>query len=914
MENLISSQVDGENEVNTWLDSQVLAAGPRPIIERLKEASTDNIIKRTEHLVFKIEELVFYEEDLAPPELPPGVLVNALFDQSTTIYERRRPLRTDVDELFRLKEISLARFLLLICVLCEKLNKVVTEEERARYLTAGWQQKYRGTALKAFLRAMQWYEEDYREKSHYGRMIAIIQSSGSGKSRLVHELSLNYPVMNVNFRKGTDDTSGWPPGDRMALEFFKKQSDLSKAATIATKMIKGEEIAAAFLGALMGVIADEWDISLLMGDESLSRCGLPNSPEAERRETFFRKVSDRATDLLLKNEDILLDDRSWIGNPGRVRPEKTFATEKERRAYEDKLKEGSREWHQRLFKLFCQQDFDRVTQKLHEAGQTKFFLVLDECTALEMAKGNDSEGPRCGISLIAVQRILKAAEHMKNPVCFWFLLLDTNPSVVLFDPPRPITSSFRLTAPLQPLPPFVYLGFNQHIDRMRKEKAFDSLYLNNLKYSGRPYWSTLMPHDVVDTAIVKLFCIHEPKDFNPFNQHHVLAAFAARACLQFEENEATKLLAANAVSRHMRILLSVINAELSTTAPSEPVLAIAAAVALNISETTYNKSLHTLFRNWKRQNPVLAPGDMGELCSRLLLLLARDRATIRFRGEFVQNDTSVPDSMHRIHAIELHEFLTVLLGEPEKAFGLFEKGPAKQLIEFCKKKWINFTHFTRFEKEIDELTLDELEHAWFFGAAIQCCPTQAVIDGGFVYYDGSLDEPFDRCRLRFLPYQTTVRGPTASASTKTGLGLTAPPILHPGQHGTESQRVKPQTIVLLMDFKSTSTFQDNGQMSRLELRQAEATTCWRGYADPNQGEEEPANFFINVRGYSPVQYPVMLPFDSSLQPVLIDILEDQMDTELQAMEDEMKEAMYVIEQRANVQRSNQEEKEMRQQE
>ncbi|KAA1465896.1 hypothetical protein DENSPDRAFT_846505 [Dentipellis sp. KUC8613] len=193
----------------------------------------------------------------------------------------------------------------------------------------------------------------------------------------------------------------------------------------------------------------------------------------------------------------------------------------------------------------------------------------------------------------------------------------------------------------------------------------------------------------------------------------------------------------------------------------------------------------------------------------------------------------------------LSNFMT-LLGDT--AFGFKETKLAAELLSFCQNKWINFTHFVKIEKEIIDLTLDDLEHVWFFGAAIQCCRSQAVIDGGIVCHDGPLEGPFDRQHLGFLPYQTTAR--SSNAPSKVGLGLTAPPILHPEQHGSKLQRVKSQTIVLLMDFKSTSVFRENSQMTRLELRGAETNVQWKGYADPALGEKEPKNFFINIRGCS----------------------------------------------------------------
>jgi len=68
------------------------------------------------------------------------------------------------------------------------------------------------------------------------------------------------------------------------------------------------------------------------------------------------------------------------------------------------------------------------------------------------------------------------------------------------------------------------------------------------------------------------------------------------------------------------------------------------------------------------------------------------------------------------------------------------------------------------------------------------------------------------------------------------------------------ERVKSQTIVLLMDLRSYSVFEETGRMTGLELRAAERATRWAGYADPAKGEEEPQNFFLNIRGCSLTVY------------------------------------------------------------
>lgn len=247
-------------------------------------------------------------------------------------------------------------------------------------------------------------------------------------------------------------------------------------------------MAAAFLGALIAAIADGWDISLLKALDPKFSYGLPDTPEAARRQEFFKVVCDNAKTMLHKRSAFLAEKRRWIQS---LRPApKEGAPNNERKKYDEELSKSSSQWHAELFAEFCQPAFKRLSAKLHAAGHTKFFLALDECTILGGTSANERE-PSRKCSLIAFQRILKAAEHMTTPVSFWFLTLDTSSSAAMLAPSGPLAPSARLTADLMPLPPFTYMDFNQLRHRFRTDTASASLDIENLKYLGRPVCSRI---------------------------------------------------------------------------------------------------------------------------------------------------------------------------------------------------------------------------------------------------------------------------------------------------------------------------------------------------------------------------------------------------------------------------------------
>jgi len=56
-------------------------------------------------------------------------------------------------------------------------------------LHAMFSRKYKGDFHKLFVGALDDYQKIYDQQKHFGRIIPIIQSSGTGKSRLVREMA-----------------------------------------------------------------------------------------------------------------------------------------------------------------------------------------------------------------------------------------------------------------------------------------------------------------------------------------------------------------------------------------------------------------------------------------------------------------------------------------------------------------------------------------------------------------------------------------------------------------------------------------------------------------------------------------------------------------------------------------------------
>ncbi|EIM81087.1 uncharacterized protein STEHIDRAFT_150135 [Stereum hirsutum FP-91666 SS1] len=859
-----SQTVAGEEAVAAWLDS--LPESDTHLIYSTSSTTKDFIAKQfvsEAHGFIGLMITIVRTWMVADSNCsgPPKELVDALH-----LTDTGRPLREDAVFLFG--KHPLPRFLLLACVPESELNRLDA------LLHAGFQQEYIGGALTRFMTAFELCKADYKPQRHYGRVIPIVQSSGSGKSRLVKELSKTHPLVSVCFRDDAKPTSGWPPGDVPPQEFF--------ALHARTKHYKGEEQAAAFLGALMEVISETIDISKkdILADWDHPA---PGEEEQSSRRRLLQLAMARATTVLSTHTSWLESEREWITRLKEMSSRTSTSPKKI-----DFPLTTSVDWHKILFQKFCTKGFNDLNDKLVALGHDTFFLTLDECAALGETTEPVDIDPLSHITLIAMHRILKAADTLNTKVQFWFLLLDTDPSRYLREPSGPRNSSSRLVRPLLPLPPFVYLGFNQMAHGIKIRTAREALSIKHLQRFGRPYWSTLPPSMVVQSATEKLFCVskYSPVKFYAGYEDHAFAAFASRAALELCNNEAGTRLAAEDVNHHMRVVTAIVGDKVETKAPSEPALALAAATALTANEEVYNTALNTLL-NLILKDLIHNRGDQGELCSRLLFILSRDQAALSVHGKFMDEHKT------HVHAVTLAAILETLLGPqygcPDPMSPLLPK-----IRTFCRARFVHWTHFHTLTRTLDEIPVDLLEWAWFVGAAIQCAHNQPVIDGFMVHYFGDLDKPYDRERLGIVAWQTKAK--EESAAHELGSLLTVPPIVYKDENGI-ARRVKDETIVILMDFRTE--IGESGSGTQLlhrpaatpydapNLNKTQKDRIWNGYCDPARGEKEPKNFFVHIRGREREQYPVLRDYSRPLRDLFISSLFGSLPVGLQLLEQKM---------------------------
>jgi hypothetical protein len=80
-----------------------------------------------------------------------------------------------------------------------RLQPVMTPHraERAKRLHSMFGRQYQGNFHKLFVEALNDYEKIYNPGKHFGRIIPIIQSSGTGKSRMVREIGNDVRFLHI---------------------------------------------------------------------------------------------------------------------------------------------------------------------------------------------------------------------------------------------------------------------------------------------------------------------------------------------------------------------------------------------------------------------------------------------------------------------------------------------------------------------------------------------------------------------------------------------------------------------------------------------------------------------------------------------------------------------------------------------
>ncbi|KAJ7273238.1 hypothetical protein C8J57DRAFT_1317229, partial [Mycena rebaudengoi] len=684
-----------------------------------------------------------------------------------------------------------------------------TDNEKAKILHSAFSADYQGDAPTRFCEVLRtgyipWYQPD----EHYGRIIATVQSSATGKTRLYYKIGeTEIPMFALCFRNMTGDdidpTQGWPYGDQPVVQYFQPSSAHTS-----------EEMAAAFLGQLYKALSDS---AADVGVNCFSSLAPSLDPTA--RKTFLQKVCSEAKKVL----------------GGRTQGEHDSST-----------------WYRLLFEHYVEPYANKLGSKLQ--GRTRhpgadFLLVIDECAHLDRLGATkitdgDADPPTF---LTGLRRIVKAGDSVDASSKFWLILLDTH--YTLYPVSQEHASSARLVdGSYVALPPWISLGIDVNLPSTPPRTPKDALSLGWLKESGRPYWGQLSTTAVLSEAARKLFC----GTLDPDNLNHIIAAMSRRIHLPLSNDSINTATHLAAVEKHMRLMTSIgwEDGMVTTAALSEPMLSIAAARTLLMYPKTYSDVLKRFLENVLINEHLVERGRLGETLASVVLIIARDDATCThasstdYRSKFVAGTTEEPS----IEPVTATTFITSLFPFVPVAFKAFGD-----------HAWINFTHFDILPHILDgEVPVKLLLDAWCRSVAFHCAANQPLYDFLIPIYLGDLNAPFNLAHLSYAVIQVKAR---AGAAGKVVLeSLTGPMI----DTGSPSGPHKPPHLAILMDLGTSVSFRGTSSKVVSEKTAAVAPKKTSASVLGHYGSKEPSRWVFHARGLTRHTYPSLPKFGAGL--------------------------------------------------
>ncbi|PWN52375.1 hypothetical protein IE53DRAFT_385207 [Violaceomyces palustris] len=584
---------------------------------------------------------------------------------------------------------------------------------------------YHGTLPQQFLQHFRYsLMPTFNHKHRYGRSIAIIQSSGTGKSRMVWELHHYTPTLYICLRDPL--SSGFPVSDASAVNYFRKglQLDHKKAYALVccffSAWMETAEKSILASSSRMEDIFSDWNLLV-------KECGVWQADP--NRGTRFDEAVESAKAKLDQWEEHS-QDSTWLLQNIVAQP---------LRHLRDKLK--------------SLKPVDDLS--LPGSNPVPIFIVVDESVSL----GNADKQKVIHQEWKRLFKDLDQEGLQEEDFQFWLVLLDTSSCIADLAPGQAMASSSReqIDTSIELWSEVALDLFAHHADR-GISRPRDCLQLGNLKHYGRPLWQAY-GDDILPFSTDKLF--RGGLDLN--DRTRVVTALSQRVCLDLvpvRTTDAANTIAVNAVSSNMRILAGLKDGVASTEVPSEPILAIAAWSFLTAPlQNRYSQCLETLGTELLHENRIDLKGNRGEFFARLLLTMARDATE-----ECYADALFPPAALRSVKACTFESFVKSLVTPKPLSSEL----PSSHHGEL----WINFTHMIHYGQAIHTLSPTFLWICWRRGVALQCSHNQAGIDGIIPVYAGDLDEPFTneaeqekivQTRMTFIAWQAKLRDrPTAA--------------------------------------------------------------------------------------------------------------------------------------------------------
>ncbi|KAJ1018648.1 hypothetical protein NDA13_006338 [Ustilago tritici] len=724
---------------------------------------------------------------------------------------------------------------------------------------------YHGDAPLRFLRFVLKVNKHFTKRgppvsfNAYLKGTSIVQSSGTGKTRIVLELGGLAPLLYVCVRRkelseSTSVANGYPLAEENLYEFFDNSTKNSEASY--------DLQVAVFLGAWFAELASRLEKCITAEDKyaSLSQLNDFGGPGHRQRQPFFREVISVA--------------RSKLGGALSRAKKPPLGSQN---VFTEHLDQAARDLSRQLEPI-QQHLYQRHSAfyKTHNITKMPVFVAFDECVELTVERTGSSDGEISkGNQLNSLRRAwhhLLELERETDHVSFWLVLLSTNTGAARLIEQKKGQASLRAREK-DPLPVFVGLGF----DVLRSEKRMlaspkEVCKAHQVCSYGRPLWDSVLRNDWWGIAVLKLLGAKKFDTSDAALCYNVLASRLALQLIPTHSGELygqRKAMETASVDRHMRILREVVqHRDLNIDSPSEPALAVAAAIVMsatpedqqNVPPTTRYAQLIDTFT--KHCLPSLdmqcLKGSQGEFIARFVLMAAWDAAKLpalsvkgdkRYLAEVL---TPVDLQAYLKKLATLDEPNEVLLGhklkeacntvrdrlDAHRTAGISHDDPVKA--------WVNFTHFDALPEGIRVIFRDYLRYCWKRGVALQMAHGQAGVDGITPVFVGGLSQRFrtstspeqagvDRTgmqseadqidgidegeaarQMTYIAWETKFRGKSLGRKEAVKAGLAGPPLLDAACDAAAQTPTKALTscglLTILADLGCEQKFKKSNSM------------------------------------------------------------------------------------------------------
>ncbi|KAG1784931.1 uncharacterized protein HD556DRAFT_1451244 [Suillus plorans] len=670
---------------------------------------------------------------------------------------------------------------------------------------------YIGLAAGGFYEYLKNNNIEFRtsSKSYYGKFCSIVQSSGTGKSRLILELrKKGVLVLYMNLRELSD--RGFPNRDPVpACILTECTMDCTETEYTARCY--------AFFTAIFQVLW--WDLG--------SKIPALDSRDLD---VAIKAWNDEMCDMHSEARTKFFEMVDFQYNMNNAELENVVTQQVLKSPRQSSVKQAFRDMVQAMPHIFAARE---KTKRNEEERKDKYLfdepkLVIAFDKACPLNKLN-SRGIRLSRILCSV---ISSYSHDNTPV--WVVFASTTSQAADFPPPQVIQNSMRVVqSGNSSYPPYHGLGWDQFATPLGDMPANDIAKFCHVVGFGRPLWKSLMLNGGVLKLAGQKLCNSMVFDSMATNQ--ALAVLAQRFALdiRFGHRDTVSYIK-TAVASHLRVCFSTTENGLwsDTGYPSEPLLSCVAAMLLHQSPDNLPNALHVLEN--RIHSGMVEIGQSGGLTSRLLLLLAKDLFVRRNPPEITIQHLLYNGSEHAelldCQKVSVVGFLEYLFGA---AFWSDSEAGEEAKTAF-QHAYINFSHWISMEEFISPADSDfeELASArcdpdewtlrhWHRTSAVQCCPLQPLVDKMIPIYfdDPSLGPDLKRMSQIFISDKVgriSDIGDPGYDSTRT-------------HYSIECQSDLPY-ITLLLDLNVDSDPQLSATYLKRDPSHPEAGQCLRIYA------------------------------------------------------------------------------------